>query len=33
LLTLEGAGHGFQGEDAQRADAAMFDFFDRHLKQ
>ncbi|HTE19588.1 MAG TPA: alpha/beta hydrolase, partial [Armatimonadota bacterium] len=33
LLTLEGAGHSFQGEDAKRADAAMFAFFDKHLKQ
>lgn len=33
LLTLEGAGHGFKGEDAQRADAAMFAFFDRNLKK
>jgi acetyl esterase/lipase len=32
LLTLEGAGHGFQGADAERADAALFAFFDKHLK-
>jgi acetyl esterase/lipase len=32
LLTLEGAGHGFKGEDARRADKAMFEFFDKHLK-
>ena len=32
LLTLEGAGHGFKGDDAKRADAAMFAFFDRWLK-
>ena len=32
LLTLEGAGHGFQGDDAKRADAALFAFFDKHLK-
>ena len=32
LLTLQGAGHGFKGEDAQRAEKAMFDFFDKHLK-
>ncbi len=31
LLTLEGAGHGFKGADAARAEKAMFDFFDRHL--
>ena len=33
LLTLEGAGHGFRGPDAEKADAAMFDFFDRHLRR
>ncbi len=32
LLTLEGAGHGFQGEDAARAEKAMFAFFAKHLK-
>jgi acetyl esterase/lipase len=32
LMTLDGAGHGFAGEDAKRADEAMFAFFDRHLK-
>jgi acetyl esterase/lipase len=32
LLTLEGAGHGFSGADAQKAEKAMFEFFDRHLK-
>jgi acetyl esterase/lipase len=32
LLTLPGAGHGFKGEDAKKADAAMIEFFDRHLK-
>jgi acetyl esterase/lipase len=32
LLTLEGAGHGFKGEDQKKAYAAMFAFFDRHLK-
>ena len=32
LLTMEGAGHGFQGEDAKKADAAMFAFFDKWLK-
>jgi dipeptidyl aminopeptidase/acylaminoacyl peptidase len=32
LLTLPGAGHGFKGDDAQRADKAMFDFFAKHLK-
>jgi acetyl esterase/lipase len=33
LMTMEGAGHGFGGEDAKRADAALFAFFDRHLKK
>lgn len=32
LLKLEGAGHGFKGEDAAKAEAAMFSFFDKHLK-
>jgi acetyl esterase/lipase len=32
LLTLEGAGHGFKGDDAKRAQVAMFAFFDKHLK-
>jgi acetyl esterase/lipase len=32
LLTLPGAGHGFKGEDAQKADQALFDYFDRRLK-
>lgn len=33
LLKLEGAGHGFRGADAERAEAAMSEFFDRHLKR
>lgn len=33
LLTLEGAGHGFKGTDAEKADAALFEYFDRHLKK
>lgn len=33
LLALEGAGHGFRGEDAQKAETAMIAFFDRHLKK
>lgn len=33
LLTLEGAGHGFKGADAEKADEALFDYFDRHLKR
>ena len=32
LLPLEGAGHGFSGKDAERANTAMFAFFDKHLK-
>jgi acetyl esterase/lipase len=31
LLTLEGAGHGFKGADAERADQALFEFFDKQL--
>jgi acetyl esterase/lipase len=33
LLRMEGAGHGFSGEDARRADEAMLAFFDAHLKR
>jgi acetyl esterase/lipase len=33
LLTLKGAGHGFRGADAKKADQALFDFFDQHLKK
>ena len=32
LLTLEGAGHGFSGDDAKKADEALFAYFDKHLK-
>jgi acetyl esterase/lipase len=32
LLTLPGAGHGFGGEDAKKAEKAMYEFFDKHLK-
>jgi acetyl esterase/lipase len=32
LLTLEGAGHGFKGADAERADKALFDYFQSRLK-
>jgi len=32
LLVMEGQGHGFQGEHKQRADDAMWDFFEKHLK-
>jgi len=33
LLTLEGAGHGFKGEDQKRAYAAAYEFLDKHLKE
>jgi acetyl esterase/lipase len=32
LLKLEGAGHGFKGPDAEKAEKAMIAFFDKHLK-
>lgn len=32
LLSLEGAGHGFKGADAEKAWKTALDFFDRHLK-
>jgi len=32
LLTLDGAGHGFKGADAKRAEDAMFAFFEKHLR-
>src|SRR4030095_9652554 len=32
LLTLPGAGHGFKGADAEKAEAALLAFFDKHLK-
>ena len=32
LLTMEGAGHGFHGADADKAEQAMIAFFDKHLK-
>lgn len=31
LLTLTGAGHGFHGADAEKAEKAAIDFLDRHL--
>lgn len=31
LLTLQGAGHGFKGKDAEQAEKAMFAFLDKHL--
>lgn len=33
LLTLEGAGHGFKGKDAETAEKALMAFFDKHLKK
>ncbi|HEY1784235.1 MAG TPA: alpha/beta hydrolase [Pirellulales bacterium] len=32
LLPIEGAGHGFQGPDREKAHAAMFDWLEKHLK-
>ncbi len=32
LLTLKGAGHGFNGEFQEKADKALLEFFDAHLK-
>src|SRR5207249_2774149 len=32
LLTLEGAGHGFKGADADKAQQALIEFFAKHLK-
>ena len=31
--TIPGAGHGFKGADAERAEQRAFAFFDKHLKQ
>lgn len=33
LLAFKDAGHGFKGAEAETAEAAMFKFFDRHLRQ
>lgn len=33
LLTLEGAGHGFKGADAEKANAALLSYFDKQLKK
>lgn len=33
LLTLPGAGHGFKGADAETAEKALIQFFDKHLKR
>jgi acetyl esterase/lipase len=32
LVTFEGAGHGFKGTDAEKAEHALFAFLERHLK-
>ena len=32
LETIAGAGHGFKGADAERAEARLFAYFDKHLK-
>lgn len=32
LLTLEGAGHGFKGADAEKAEQALFAYFEKQLK-
>jgi acetyl esterase/lipase len=32
LLTLEGAGHGFKGADAEKADKALLSYFEQRLK-
>ena len=32
LLTLEGAGHGFKGADAEKAEKRLIEFMDSHLK-
>lgn len=32
LVVLEGAGHGFKGADAERAETAIFEFLNTHLK-
>jgi dipeptidyl aminopeptidase/acylaminoacyl peptidase len=33
LLTLDGAGHGFKGKDAETAEKAMIAYFDKYLKK
>jgi acetyl esterase/lipase len=32
LVTFDGAGHGFKGADAEKAEQALFGFLERHLK-
>jgi acetyl esterase/lipase len=33
LVTLDGAGHGFKGTDAEKAEKAMMEWFDKRLKK
>lgn len=33
LRTFEGAGHGFKGADAEQAEKAMIEFFEKHLRR
>ena len=33
LVTIQGAGHGFKGADADKAQQALLDFFAKHLKR
>ncbi len=33
LHSVEGAGHGFKGKDAETAQKVMIEFFDRQLKK
>lgn len=33
LLKMDGAGHGFKGADAEKAQAALLEFFSRHLQR
>jgi len=32
LITMQGAGHGFKGADAEKAEAALLEYFDKQLK-
>ena len=33
LLTVEGAGHGFKGADAEKAEKALITYFEQRLKK
>jgi len=33
LLTVEGAGHGFKGADAEKAEKALIAYFEQRLKK